>query len=104
LCQERLDLLAEVTVVHFIDDSYEERRYSIDLVKLLVPKVATGVVLDGDVELPEGLHPHQGGNFPSENDRVRRRFLSRFESRFYVIPSHLGATVRWDSCSAVPVS
>ena len=92
LVQHRVDVLGEIAESESDSSgvSTEIRRWSIDLVKLLAPRVATGVVLDGgDVEVPEGLLPYQRDNFAfgERNDRVMRRFLDPLHGRFCVIPS-----------------
>ena len=96
LVQDRVDHLTWIGVWS-TDGSAEpkiERRWSVDLVALLAHRIANGTVLDGgDVEIPAGLLPSQEADFVygAKNELVWRRFLSRSESRFLVVPSE------WDN-------
>jgi hypothetical protein len=59
-------------------------------VKLLLPRIDAGVVLDGgDVDVPEGLLPYEAEDFPylERNRRVLSRFLGHPEDTFCVVPS-----------------
>lgn len=76
-------------------ESKIERQWSVDLVALLAPRIVNGTVLDSaEVEIPAGLLPYQEADFAynARNEQVRRRFLSRTESRFLVVPSEWDAS------------
>jgi hypothetical protein len=83
LVQKRVDQFSEMVTIDLgAAGSPTERHWSIDLVKFLAVKVATGVVL--------GVAP-DGGDYRERKNHVRRRFLRRHESGFYIIPSRFHA-------------